>query len=185
MKMIKHFSFLLITTIVIASCSSNKPTVDYRTDYNFSNLKSFAILPVDQSVYDNPKISEIEINRITQLMGAELSKRFNQVDKDQADFLVRYFLVLEERMRVDTYNASFGMYRGGYGYHYGVQSPQVKNTYYEHGSIIVDILDANSQDVVWRGSTEGRVSKNPTPQERDEKISRHLNELFSKFPPAQ
>lgn len=177
--------WLLIGAVIFAGCSSNNASFDYRTDYDFSRLETFSLLPVDNSVYSNPKISEIEVKRIGNLLTGELSKRYRATEKTQADFLVRYFIVVEERMKVDSYNASFGMYRGGYGYHYGMQSPEVKNTYYQQGSIIVDILDAQSNDVVWRGSTEGRIKKKTTPAERDERVSRYLTLLFENFPPQK
>lgn len=176
---------LILGVLLFAGCASKNASVDFRTDYDFSKLHTFDILPVDKSVFDNPKISEIDVKRIGGLLSAELSKRYKAVAEPEADFLVRYFIVVEERMRVDTYNASFGMYRGGYGYHYGIQSPEVRNTYYQQGSIIVDILDKQSNEVVWRGSTEGRLKKDVTPAERDEQVARYLAELFEEFPPGQ
>lgn len=177
--------WLLISAVVLVGCSSNNASFDYRTDYDFSKLETFTLLPVDETVYSNPKISQIEVKRIGNLLVKELGKRYRVAEKAQANFLVRYFIVVEERMKVDTYNASFGMYRGGYGYHYGIQSPEVKNTYYQQGSIIVDILDAQTNDVVWRGSTEGRIKKNTTPIERDERVTRYLALLFEDFPPKK
>jgi len=184
MQVVKKIIVMCLLCVGVFSCASNNSSIDYRTDFDFSTLQRFTILPIDKAAFSNPKVSEIEVNRITELMDAELSKRYSSVSKDQADFLVRYHLVVEDRVKVDTYNASVGMYRGGYGYHYGMQSPQVKNTYYEHGSIIVDIIDKASGDVVWRGSTEGKVKNNPKPAERDERVARHLAELFARFPPS-
>ncbi|TVZ39121.1 uncharacterized protein DUF4136 [Alteromonadaceae bacterium 2753L.S.0a.02] len=177
------YTSLLVGFCLLTACSNNDTSIDYRTDYDFSKLKTFHMLPVDDSVYQNPKVSEIEVARIGKLMKQELAKRYTESTEDNADFMVRYFLVLEDRMKVENYNASFGMYRGGYGYHYGIQSPQIKNTYYQQGSVIVDILEPESHDVIWRGSTEGRVKDQLSPEQRDERVSGYLMRLFDKFPP--
>lgn len=182
---IRRYVLVLIAALTLAGCSSSPSSVDYRTDYAFNSLQSFFILPVDESVYANPKVSHIAVERIKTLLGEELSKRYSAADEKSADFLVRYFLVMEDRMRVESYNTSFGMYRSGYGYHYGLQSPNVKNTYYQQGSIIIDIIDAKTDEVVWRGSTEGKVKEKLTPEQQDERIRAYLAELFTKFPPAQ
>ncbi len=179
-----RFLLFLGIILLVGACSSNREKTDYRTDYDFSQLKSFALLPVDKSVYSNPKVSQIEVDRVGKLLSGELQKRYQKVDKSLADFYVRYFVVVEERMKVDTYNASYGMYPYGYGYHFGMHAPQTRNTYYQQGSIIVDIIDAKSQDVVWRGSTEAKVTNQATPQEREARVSQYLMELFGLFPPA-
>ncbi|WP_083608196.1 DUF4136 domain-containing protein [Teredinibacter haidensis] len=183
MSLLKKFSGLLSLIVLISGCANQPSSVDYREGYDFSNLRRYAMLDVDTSVYENPKVSELEIERVEQLMTAELAKRYTLAEKEQADFLVRFFLVVEERMKVDTFNATFGMFRGGYGYHYGLETPEVKNTYFQQGSIIVDILDAKTDDVIWRGSTEGKIRKNPTPEERKARVARLLKDLFARFPP--
>ncbi|SMF40841.1 protein of unknown function [Alteromonadaceae bacterium Bs31] len=183
MNTIRRVIIIVFCTGFMLACTSSRTKTDYRTDYDFSRLQSFAILPVDESIYKNPKVSQIEVDRVGALISRELQKRYKNVEKHQADFHIRYFIVVEERMKVDTYNASFGMYRYGYGYSYGLHSPQTSNSYYQQGSIIVDIIDAKTEDVIWRGSTEGRVKNSRTPQQREARVAGYLMELFSLFPP--
>lgn len=168
---------------VLAACASHDITTDYRTDVNFSNYQSFALLPVDPTVYSNPKLSEISVRRVGTLLGKELARRFTEAEQGAADFHVRYFVVLEDRMKVENYNATFGMYRSGYGYRYGFDTPDLHNTYYQQGSIIIDILDSKTDEVVWRGSTEGKVNDRLSPAERDNRVADQLAELMAKFPP--
>lgn len=177
----------LITAVVVlslvAACSNTRVSTDYETVYDFSALKSFYVLPPDKKIYDNPKISQLDVRRIAGLVKRELAKRYRPVTKDQADFLVRYFFVVEEKMRVDSYNANFGFYRFGFGHRYGFETADVASSYYQQGSVIIDIIDAKTQVVAWRGVTEGRVVKSDTPIKRQVRLERKLERLFSEFPP--
>lgn len=180
-KTILTVTFLLS----LLGCSANKPaSYDYQTDYDFSALKTFSILPIDDSVYNNPKVSEIEVRRIGNLLKSALSGKYSEASSSaSSDFLVRYFIIVQDRVRVDTFDAAFGMYPS-YRYYHGIRTPEVRNTYYQQGSIIVDILDAKTEQVVWRGSTEGKVKERVTPEERDVRVRAMLNQLLEHFPPS-
>ncbi|WP_045859631.1 DUF4136 domain-containing protein [Teredinibacter purpureus] len=180
-------SILLCVTLILmmSGCATRQPAVDYRTEYDFSTLESFAVLKFDKTHYQNPKVSELEVDRIASVLKNVFAERYSEVDKEQADFHVRHVLIVEERMRVDNYNASFGVYRGGFGYNYGYSTPPSQNTYYQQGSIIVDVLDAQTNEVLWRGTVEGKVKRNSTPEARQARITRQLSGLLAQFPPSK
>lgn len=175
----------VVALVVVAACSNTRVSTDYETFYDFSALQNFSMLPVDKKIYDNPKVSQLDVRRLGGLINRELAKRYRPVTKDQADFLVRYFFVVEEKMRVDSYNANFGFYRYGFGYRYGFETPDVTSSYYQQGSVIIDIVDAKTDVVVWRGVTEGRVIKSDTPVQRQVRLEKKLARLFSAFPPKR
>ncbi|WP_018274252.1 DUF4136 domain-containing protein [Teredinibacter turnerae] len=170
-------------TLLLNACANRGISTDYQTDVAFDEYRSYALLPVDPSVYANPKVSEITIKRIGTVLKKQLSNRYSEVEPNSADFLVRYFLVLDERMKVESYNANFGIYRSGFAYGHAYSTPDLHNTYYQQGSIIVDILDTKSQEVVWRGSTEGKVKEGLSPEQREARVAAQLSDLLEHFPP--
>ena len=181
---------IAVTVLVywVAGCSAARVSTDYETVYDFSALKTFYVLPADEKIYDNPKVSQLDVRRLEQLVPQQLAQRYQAVEKSEADFWVRYFLVVEEKMRVDSYNANFGFYRFGFGHRYGFgygfdAFPDVTNSYYQQGSVIIDVIDAKTEDVVWRGVTEGRVNKSDKPDQRRDRMGRKIERVFSMFPP--
>jgi hypothetical protein len=52
---------------------------------------------------------------------------------------------------------------------------------YKRGTVLVDVLDARSRRLVWRGSSSSRldVDQVPTP----ERVEKRVSEILAKFPP--
>jgi hypothetical protein len=71
--------------------------------------------------------------------------------RGDADFLVTYSVILEERLRVDGYSTTTGVgYRGrpyGFGSIHSTSSVRA----YQESTLIIDFLDPGSDDLVWRG----------------------------------
>lgn len=51
------------------------------------------------------------------------------------------------------------------------------------GVLVVDILDAASKKLIWRGVATGNVAKNP--EKRGKKLDATMAKMFRKFPPKQ
>ena len=126
--------------------------------------------------------------RIQSAIDAHLAARgYKKVGADQADFLVTHTVAVESRTQVQTSQMSvgYGRYgaRGGVGVGYGI--PLESTTYqYKVGTLIIDIIDARQQRLVWRGAGERTVSEDQAPEKRTEVINTTVNEVLSRFPPA-
>ena len=48
---------------------------------------------------------------------------------------------------------------------------------------MVDIVDAKSNQLIWRGAKEGRLRKNKSPEQRTEAINKTIAEILQNFPP--
>jgi len=56
---------------------------------------------------------------------------------------------------------------------------------YEVGTLIIDIVDRESNQLVWRGAKEGRLKKNQSPEKREASINKTVSEILSNFPPQK
>ena len=184
MKIMRISMVLLALPVLLLACST-KPSIDYSTTFDFSSLRSFSILPVDPAVFANPKVSELEVGRILNITSSELRKAYLEVAQENADFLVRHQVVVENRVRTSQPTSSVGMYRGGYGYGYsvGMSSSSGQTTYYQQGTVIIDVIDAATKEVVWRGTIDGRIRETLSPQEREVNAEQYIARLFEEFPP--
>jgi hypothetical protein len=51
------------------------------------------------------------------------------------------------------------------------------------GTLIVDLVDARTKTIVWRGTAEKDINPNATPDQRDKNINRATDKLFKNYPP--
>jgi len=171
----------------LVGCASAPKGIDYRSDYAFASLKSFIILPVDEKTFQDPRVSKLEVARIGSVLKKQLQQRYTAVENSSlgtsADFKVRFYLVVDERMRVESYDTMFGLRWAGPVYRVGINSPDIHNTYYQQGTIIVDMLDGASDEVFWRGTVGGKISDTATPQKRDQRAEKLIKRLLEGFPP--
>ena len=54
---------------------------------------------------------------------------------------------------------------------------------YKEGTLLIDIVDAASKQLVWRGSALTEVDPGMTPEERNERITSIVHSMFTHFPP--
>ncbi|WP_188151546.1 DUF4136 domain-containing protein [Teredinibacter waterburyi] len=176
---------LLVSFLV--GCASPPKGIDYRSDYAFESLKSFTILPVDEKTFQDPRVSKLEVARIGSILNKQLQQRYTAVESNNletsADFKVRFYLVVDERMRVESYDTMFGLHWAGPVYRVGINTPDIHNTYYQQGTIIVDMLDGATNEVFWRGTVGGKISDTATPQKRDQRAEKLIKRLLEGFPP--
>ena len=75
-----------------------------------------------------------------------------------------------------------------HGYPYGGYWPGYSQTYnveYQEGTLIIDILDAKSHELVWRGTGQDYVEEQQSPEEITEGINQAVTGIMSDFPPGK
>jgi len=175
----------IIATVLVAfflACASTRVTDDYDVNADFSSYATFAWLPQPQEMtgdarVDNPLIAE----RVRAAIDRTLtSKGYRPASETPPDFLVGYFLSLEQKIDVRTIDRYYGAGRyrhwGGIGYETHV-------TQYEEGTLVIDIVDAEAERLVWRGAGSRRISKSPTPQKSTQRVNEAVEAILARFPP--
>jgi hypothetical protein len=111
-------------------------------------------------------------------------KGWTKVPEGQADLAVIANVSTAERKSLDTfYSGGYGGYGyGGWGMGgMGTSTTQV-NTYTD-GTMVVDLFDAKTKKLVWRGIARDTLSTNP--KKNAEKITKAAEKMFKKkFPPG-
>jgi hypothetical protein len=112
---------LLSCAFLIAACTSGPPTptVDYKNDYNFMQVKKIALFKQSGQVSgDNPlQLSDIQRDRIDTALTYALGNRGFQIvdDTSQADLLLSWHLVTQHKTDVRTYETPAYGSSMGYG----------------------------------------------------------------------
>ena len=74
---------------------------------------------------------------------------------------------------------------GGYGYRYGGMGMGTSSTVvneYAVGTLVVDMFDAKSKSLVFRGTAEDEISDNP--EKNAKRLEKASTKMFKDFPPA-
>ena len=56
---------------------------------------------------------------------------------------------------------------------------------YEQGTLVIDIVDAARNTLVWRGAGEARLRSDPTPDQISQRVREAVAEILGRFPPDQ
>ena len=182
----------------VSACAP-KVNVEQRANVNFSRYRTFdfADTEVKTSGDQNPLLrSAITQDRIKQAIASELAKRGLRQVETNPDFLVTTHTFVEkaERTVYDTqpaagyaYPYSVG-YRGrflpvNYGYWYGPSYYSTPRTeQYREGTLVIDFIDARSNNLVWRGSVADPVDD---AGRLGSEFSKNAKEILDKFPVAE
>jgi hypothetical protein len=76
-------------------------------------------------------------------------------------------------------------YAGDYAAVWGpsIQGQEVKTTQYEQGTLMLDILDSTSKQLIWRGTAQAEIYPNQSPKDREKTINKAVGKILSDFPP--
>lgn len=185
------FLSLLVAVACLSACAT-KPRIatDYEANYSFAALKSFAVKSAKQDTKENILISPFTLSHIHSLINTELAKRYSFVDESAApDFYVTYHVIMEEKLEPAAYDQMYGFGYWGRGYRYPSpifyhQSLDSGVKVYNQGSLIIDIVDAKTQQPIWRGVSEKRLNKSFSPQKQREILTSAVLEVLAQFPPV-
>lgn len=159
--------------------------VDYDTHRDFSQLKDYAWLPfsVEQQRQDPVLYNTLTDKRMRQSIDRVLAaKGFRCVNVSEADFLLTYHLKVEQKLESDRFGYGFG-----YGWdRYGVMAGTGRDIYqYEEERVLVDVLDARSRELLWRGGVSEELDRYASPREREGRVLRQVHEILTQFPPPR
>jgi hypothetical protein len=169
-----------ILLVVLASCSSVSVKYDYDREVDFQKYKTYAWterdIP-DDALARNPLVKK----RVRLAVDETLrSQGYSLTERDQADFVVVIHAGVKERMRVQDY----GRY-GWYDPWWGPYGGRVEVSYYEEGTLVIDVMDAKEEELVWRGVGTGIVKKYAKPEKMQQDIDEDVTKILSNFPPER
>ena len=185
-KKINRIIGCLILVLLAPSCSTINTRFDYNPEINFSRYQKYSWqVPQEEKSEQSPAENLID-NAIDEALSA---KGYQLVPKDQAHFIVGYQMIFQEKKRLRRYGYPHGYHyhRPGYPhhrYHRFYRRGSVYTYYYTKGTLILDVVDAQTQEVVWSGEAVRIVNPNK-PIELGRKMKESVSRLLKKFPPAK
>lgn len=170
-----------VIVLVFTGCASMKVNSDFDDTVNFTPYHTFAWLEQPDQVKDHlTRMGQIT-QHIEQAIERELQADGYQKADDTPDFFLVYHTSLERQITgatIDTWGYGYrraGLRRGG------VMMADVDVHAYQEGTLIIDIVDAKSNTLVWRGTASGAVN---SPSQAEKKIDEAVRKILAEFPPA-
>ncbi len=171
---------LMVILLVLSSCSGLKVTQHYDEEIDFTQHKTFFILPPDPFI-------DIHVNRydkelLLRSIADEMKARGYKQNEATGDLAVNMFLIMNDKTGFTNYNNYYHLsgyrfvYTWGYGYGTG--------GYYQYtikkGTLIIDVFDNRSNKLAWQGVGIGTVEEDQ--RRREKNIPHVIQKIFYKYP---
>jgi len=178
MRFVLGLSIICLALLAPGSAHAEKFGADFDASFDFSTLKSYhwRTHPVME---ENPGLAQVAIaGDIVMSEGNEiLMKRGYIPDDFEPDFYIGFFVKGKAGSETTVVGSSW--YNGpGTAW----TSYESYNRQFVDGTLVIDIVDAKSKQLVWRASYSDKVTNW---KKRHKVISKAVKKSFSKFPPKQ
>jgi len=188
-----YFIKFIVILFFISGCSTIKVTRDYNPAVSFAEFQSYKWIPDTPKKTGDPRIDGNILlqSRVRNAVDNSLaSKGYKEESLGKVDFLITYHVTLDKQTGIQAIN-SYNNYGPGWGWRYGRHYSPYSGFYgnetlvytYDEGSLIIDIVEPNSRELIWRGSATDRVNFSHSPEKKKKKITEAVNKLLEQFPP--
>jgi uncharacterized protein DUF4136 len=168
-KPVMLFSIAMIMLMAIPSVAQQVKT-DYDRSANFSQYKTYSWSSVKTK-------DPLLVDRIKSAVNSALSaKGLTQVDSG-GDLTINAMEITRNHQTLNTfYDGGFGGWRwGGFG-----DATTTTDTY-KVGTLVVDLFDTQSKELVFRGSSSDTLSNNSDKNIKN--LNKGVDKMFKHFPP--
>jgi hypothetical protein len=180
-------SALLAGALAAGGCSSMDVTSDFDPAADFRRYRTWDWMPdVGMPGSDSGVTDAMVRGQFQSAVADELLRRGFQLSLDDPDFRVAYHASLETKLRMTVVNEYYGYdYLGSYGSTWGPakQGQAALPEDYEQGTLLLDIVDAETRRLVWRGTVQAQVYRDLDAKKREERIREAVKKALAQFPP--
>ena len=179
--------------IVIGVQCSPSVTTHKLSEQDLSRYKTYAYLPNSDTVKYADCEGEVVEQIVMQELNREMQKIGYRVDKEQPDLLIKTHVMFEQEQQQTT-NPVYANYPYYYsGYSVGYTSPYYYSGYanvprvvgnnvdeitYTEGTIAIDVIDAKTNEIIWRGWAEDPID----PDDFATEVQTYVDEVFDEYP---
>ena len=177
MQKVKRLLFIGLIGFILNGCSSVKVTTDAAPGTSFAHYQTYLLAPVAEKIGLSPS-SELALR---ETLKTQLALRQIQETDKNADVHVVRHISTKDKMNVTQFNgAGFRSIPYGYGY-YRVWggAPETYVSQYTEGTLILDFVDAKTQQLVFRGVATGTVQD---PETNAKRLAEAVERIVQKLP---
>jgi len=169
--------FLLIGMILLAGkASAQQVKTDYDHGANFAQYKTYS--------WEQVKTKDpLDVDRIKSSVNAALAaKGWTQVASG-GDISIVAMEITRNQQTLNTFYDGFG---GGWGWRRfgggGFSEATTTTETYQVGTVVVDLFDAKTKQLIWRGTESDTLSNNSDKNIKN--LDKGVDKMFKHFPPG-
>jgi hypothetical protein len=170
----------VVALLTLLGAAADDVSTQYDKTYNFANLKTFSAKIATS--WGNPIMEPVVVREIEEGL---VARGWQKAPEDQADATVLIHGSTKQKQELTTFYT--GGYYGGWGWGggwgpgYGGTSTTVHT--YTEGTLLVDIFDSKTKQLVWRGTVKDELKKKQ--DAREKQVEKAGERLFKNFPPGR
>jgi Domain of unknown function (DUF4136) len=170
MKFAKTIMFAIAITLITVPSVAQQVKTDYDRNANFTQYKTYSWSGVKSK-------DPLLVERIKSAVNSTLAaKGLTQVDSG-GDLSIMAMEITRNQQTLNTfYDGGFGGWRwGGFG------DATTTTETYKVGTLVVDVFDSQSKNLVWRGSSSDTLSNKSDKNIKN--LNKGVEKMFRHFPP--
>ena len=187
MKQLRFYIVVIISISMFFGCSSVKVTTDSEKHTDFSKYETYSFLGWQEN--SDKIMNEFDKKRMREAFKNEFDKRNLKYVEEGGDMAISLFIVVSEETSTTAYTNYYGGYGGRYsrygrgGWGGGHSNTTYSQEDYLKGTLVMDVFDEKSGDMIWQGVATRTVQEKP--EKRDKSIPKTVGALMNKFPVKQ
>ena len=188
---INGFSFrftvkFLLILLTVFGCAPVEIKVDYNKQIHFDIYRTYKWITNEQLDIIDLNIDKQVLDKlVTNTGNKQLDQKGFSIDNESPDFLVSYYLVIGTK--TDVYIAENYYSNIPYKLPSTTSSTRdyqrIRESTYEQGILIIDIVDQVTKERIWRGYAQSRLGIYTDPEKREKRVTSAVNKILSNFPP--
>jgi hypothetical protein len=166
---------IVLFLVALGNALAQQVKTDFDHQANFSQYKTYSWQEIKPA-------NSLWHARIQRAVEAQLTaKGWTKVESNGDVAVVAIATSHTERTLQTFYDGMGGGWRWrGFG---GMGEATTTEQDYKEGTLVVDMYDAKTKQLIWRGSSEDTVSNNAEKNEKN--LDKGVAKMFKKFPPNQ
>jgi len=177
---------LMVGSLIATGCAGVRVSQDYDPETDFSALQRYAWQTDSQEqngspLADNPLLQQRIHEAVEQTLAA---RGFRQVSRSEADFLVRHRYQVRQKVGSENVRTGIGIGTGGSGTFGGIGiSTGGGVREYSEGTLVIDVVDADTGELLWRGMGSREVFTHADPRKTTRAVNETVAKILAQFPP--
>ena len=187
----KTFISLLTVALTAVGCSTIDVSHRHDESEDFSKFHSYAWMQEAKAPstipFDEPAVNR----RVKKAVDEQLHyKGFGKTTAEEADFLIGYQVALNQKLTANDVATN-------YDFNNSKTDPKLIGTVqtnssarpltyirtYEQGTLILNVSDAKTKELVWWSSAKAEVNVQDSTEVREKRINKAVKKMLNEFPP--
>ena len=170
------FVLLGIMLLVAGKSPAQQVKTDYDRNANFTQYKTYS--------WEQVKTKDaLDVDRIKAAVNAALSAKGLRLVESGGDVSIVAMEITQTQQTLNTFYNGFG---GGWGWRRfgagGFGEATTTTDTYKVGTVIVDLFDTKTKQLIWRGSASDTLSNNSDKNIKN--LDKGVDKMFKNFPPG-